>query len=35
MSIYILIEYVEKCLEQGKEPSFDGLKEYKKTGIER
>lgn len=28
MSIYILKEYVEKCLAEGKEATFEGLKKY-------
>ena len=28
MSIYVLKEYVEKCMALGKEASFEGLKKY-------
>lgn len=28
MSIYVLKEYVEICLDNGKEPTFEGLKKY-------
>ena len=30
MSIYILLEYVEECRDRGLEPTFAGLKEFKK-----
>lgn len=30
MSIYILLEYVGECKERGLEPTFIGLKEFKK-----
>lgn len=30
MSIYILLEYIEEAEELGIEPSWDGLKTYKK-----
>lgn len=30
MSIYILLEYVEECKDRGLEPTFIGLKEFKK-----
>ena len=28
MSIYVLKEYVEKCMALGKEATFEGLKKY-------
>ena len=28
MSIYVLKEYVEKCIALGKEATFEGLKKY-------
>ncbi len=28
MSIYVLKEYVEKCISLGKEATFEGLKKY-------
>ena len=28
MSIYVLKEYVEKCMALGKEAPFEGLKKY-------
>lgn len=31
MSIYVLKEYVESCLDNGKEPSFEGLRKYYRT----
>lgn len=30
MSIYILIDYIESCKEQGEEPSFKELHQFKK-----
>lgn len=31
MSIYILIDYVEKCFSIGVEPTFEGLHNFKKN----
>lgn len=28
MSIYVLKEYVEKCIASGKEATFEGLRKY-------
>ena len=30
MSIYVLKEYVEECIKNGIEPTFDGLNNYYK-----
>lgn len=30
MSIYILLEYVEECKKEGKEPNFKELHKWKK-----
>lgn len=28
MSIYVLKEYVEKCMDSGEQATFEGLKKY-------
>lgn len=33
MSIYVLKEYVEECLKEGIEPSFEGLRLYNKIRV--